>query len=185
MVVEGLSDSLSEIFEDAVFTSPKWQLLSARRQSHHFDRGPAPSGAHRQSAPPCRVGAMIGIGGASRLRPSHTNVYGGSRGYTNALRSKIRTCVGWALGFMHHRERFDVFAVLGPLVRHSRLLPDFCPSTCTFAVRFLQTSPRGDSPCAVANPSPPSGWVGRDRDTARATLGQGLAVSAFPRYVPV
>ena len=26
---------------------------------------------------------------------------------------------------------------------------------------------------------------GRDRDTARATLGQGLAVSAFPRYVPV
>jgi hypothetical protein len=23
------------------------------------------------------------------------------------------------------------------------------------------------------------------RDTARATLGQGLAVSAFPRYVPV
>src|ERR1700683_3827443 len=27
--------------------------------------------------------------------------------------------------------------------------------------------------------------AGRDRDTARATLGQGLAVSAFPRYVPV
>jgi integrase len=27
--------------------------------------------------------------------------------------------------------------------------------------------------------------IGRDRDTARATLGQGLAVSAFPRYVPV
>jgi len=26
---------------------------------------------------------------------------------------------------------------------------------------------------------------GRDRDTARATLGQGLAVSAFPQYVPV
>jgi hypothetical protein len=26
---------------------------------------------------------------------------------------------------------------------------------------------------------------GRDRDTARATLGQGLAVSAFPRSVPV
>ena len=25
----------------------------------------------------------------------------------------------------------------------------------------------------------------RDRNTARATLGQGLAVSAFPRYVPV
>jgi hypothetical protein len=27
--------------------------------------------------------------------------------------------------------------------------------------------------------------VGRDRGTARATLGQGLAVSAFPLYVPV
>jgi hypothetical protein len=27
--------------------------------------------------------------------------------------------------------------------------------------------------------------VGRDRDTVRAALGQGLAVSAFPRYVPV
>ena len=25
----------------------------------------------------------------------------------------------------------------------------------------------------------------RDRNTARATLGKGLAVSAFPRYVPV
>jgi hypothetical protein len=51
------------------------------------------------------------------------------------------------------------FAVSGPLVRHSRLLPDFCPSTRAFAVRFLRTSPRGDSPCVVANPSPPSGWV--------------------------
>src|SRR5215469_4051647 len=27
--------------------------------------------------------------------------------------------------------------------------------------------------------------LGRDRGTARATLGEGLAVSAFPRYVPV
>ena len=26
---------------------------------------------------------------------------------------------------------------------------------------------------------------GRDRDTARATVGEGLAVSAFPLYVPV
>jgi SRSO17 transposase len=31
--------------------------------------------------------------------------------------------------------------------------------TRTFALRFLQTSPRGDSPCVVTNPSPPSGWV--------------------------
>jgi hypothetical protein len=27
--------------------------------------------------------------------------------------------------------------------------------------------------------------VGWDRNTARATLGRSLAVSAFPRYVPV
>src|SRR5262245_2727097 len=51
------------------------------------------------------------------------------------------------------------FAVSGPRVRRSRLVPGFCPSTRTFALRFLQTSPRGDSPCVVANPSPPSGWV--------------------------
>src|SRR3982075_3345064 len=51
------------------------------------------------------------------------------------------------------------FAVSRPLVRRSRLVSDFCPSTRTFALRFLQTSPRGDSPCVVTNPSPPSGWV--------------------------
>src|SRR5271165_2094264 len=51
------------------------------------------------------------------------------------------------------------FAVGGPLVRRLRLVPGSCPSTRTFALRFLQTSPRGDSPCVVANPSPPSGWV--------------------------
>jgi hypothetical protein len=28
-------------------------------------------------------------------------------------------------------------------------------------------------------------WKGRDRGTARATLGEGLSVSAFPLYVPV
>jgi hypothetical protein len=28
-------------------------------------------------------------------------------------------------------------------------------------------------------------FSGRDRNAARATLGHGLAVSAFPRYVPV
>src|ERR1022692_852815 len=51
------------------------------------------------------------------------------------------------------------FAVSRPLVRRSRLVPGSCPSTRTFARRFLQTSPRGDSPCVLANPSPPSGWV--------------------------
>ena len=51
------------------------------------------------------------------------------------------------------------FAVSRPLVQRSRLVPGFCPSTRMFALRFLQTSPHGDSPCVVANPSPPSGWV--------------------------
>ena len=51
------------------------------------------------------------------------------------------------------------FAVSGPLVQRSRLVPGSCPSTRTFALRFLQTSPHGDSPCVIANPSPPSGWV--------------------------
>src|ERR1700758_227191 len=49
------------------------------------------------------------------------------------------------------------FAVSCPLVRHGRLLFDFCPSTRTFVPCFLRTSPRGDSPCIITRPSPPSG----------------------------
>src|SRR5260370_13034453 len=49
------------------------------------------------------------------------------------------------------------FAVSCPLVRHSRLISGVCPSTRTFDPRFLQTSPRGDSPCVFTSPSPPSG----------------------------
>src|SRR5205823_11875509 len=52
------------------------------------------------------------------------------------------------------------FAVSSPLVRHWRLISGFCPSTRTFAPRFLQTPPRGDSPCVITSPSPPSGWAG-------------------------
>src|SRR5260370_1487142 len=76
-----------------------------------------------------------------------------------------RNCVlwprAWASSHAWRSRRFlDMdFAVSGPLVQCSRLVPGFCPSTRTFALRFLQTSPRGDSPCVVANPSPPSGWV--------------------------
>src|SRR5271165_2059266 len=40
------------------------------------------------------------------------------------------------------------FATRCPLVRRSRLISGSCPSTRTFAPRFLQTPPRGDSPCA-------------------------------------
>jgi hypothetical protein len=50
------------------------------------------------------------------------------------------------------------FAVSRPLVRHSRLISDFCSSTRTFAIRFFQTPPRGGGPCVLARPSPPSGW---------------------------
>src|SRR5271169_2325668 len=51
------------------------------------------------------------------------------------------------------------FAVSCPLVRRWRLISGVCPSTRTFATRFLQTPPRGGSPCVLASPSPPSGWA--------------------------
>ena len=40
------------------------------------------------------------------------------------------------------------FAVSCPLVPRSRLISGFCSSTRAFAPRFLQTPPRGGSPCA-------------------------------------
>src|SRR5215813_2624199 len=49
------------------------------------------------------------------------------------------------------------FAVSCPLVRYGRLLFGFCPSTRTFVPCFLWTSPRGNSPCIITRPSPPSG----------------------------
>ena len=50
------------------------------------------------------------------------------------------------------------FAVSCPLVRCWRLVSGFCPSTRTFDPCFLQTPPRGGSPCIITRPSPPSGW---------------------------
>src|SRR6201987_5496327 len=41
------------------------------------------------------------------------------------------------------------FAIRCPLGRRLRLIFGSCPSTRTFAPRFLQTSPRDDSPCAL------------------------------------
>src|SRR4029077_19951245 len=52
------------------------------------------------------------------------------------------------------------FAVSCPLVRHWRLISGFCSSTRTFVPCFLQTPPRGSSPCILTSPSPPSGWAG-------------------------
>src|SRR5438445_2418000 len=49
------------------------------------------------------------------------------------------------------------FAVSCPLVRYGRLLFGFCLSTRTFVPCFLQTPPRGSSPCIITRPSPPSG----------------------------
>src|SRR2546423_2416854 len=40
------------------------------------------------------------------------------------------------------------FAIRCPLVRRLRLVSGSCSSARTFASRFLQTPPRGDSPCA-------------------------------------
>jgi len=44
------------------------------------------------------------------------------------------------------------FAVRCPLVRRSRLVSGFCPSTRTFVPCFLQTPPRGGSPCIITRP---------------------------------
>ena len=51
------------------------------------------------------------------------------------------------------------FAISCPLVRHWRLISGSCPSTRTLDPCFLQTPPRGGSPCIVTSPSPPSGWA--------------------------
>jgi hypothetical protein len=50
------------------------------------------------------------------------------------------------------------FAVRCPLFRRLRLISGFCPSTRMFDPCFLQTPPRGGSPCIITRPSPPSGW---------------------------
>ena len=59
------------------------------------------------------------------------------------------------------------------LDRLAALVPPPAPSTIPPLIRC--SSP----------PRPSSSTSGRDRNAARAALGKGLAVSAFPRYVPV
>ncbi len=44
------------------------------------------------------------------------------------------------------------FAVSCPIVRRWRLVSGFCPSTRTFVPCFLQTPPRGSSPCIITSP---------------------------------
>src|SRR5215475_13684922 len=50
------------------------------------------------------------------------------------------------------------FAVSCPLVRRSRLISGSCSSTRTFDPCFFQILSRGDSPCIITRPSPPSVW---------------------------
>src|ERR1700731_1060517 len=61
--------------------------------------------------------------------------------------STLRTLDGYGL-----RGKLPARPALAPYIR-------FCPSTRTSAPRFLQTSPRDDSPCVITSPSPPSGWA--------------------------
>src|SRR5450432_806701 len=68
----------------------------------------ATAGRHVSKVP------TIGIGGSLAAPPlphhrTYGSVYGGSRGYANALRSNDSTRVGWAFGLIRRRERFDVF----------------------------------------------------------------------------
>ena len=66
-------------------------------------------------------------------------------------------------------------------------------STLSRLIGWPMHSPADASPTPSREPAhgsgpmrfaTPSSWR-RDRGTARATLGKGLAVSAFPLYVPV
>jgi len=51
---------------------------------------------------------------------------------------------------LHVASLMDMdFAIRCPLVRRWCLISGFCPSTRTFAPRFLQTPPRSDRPCAL------------------------------------
>ena len=76
------------------------------------------------------------------------------------------------------------FATSRPLVQRSRLISGFCPSTRTFAPRFLQTPPRGDSPCASLTlhlhqvgkrtfTSKPLNVPGTQRNRSRGSRGKG------------
>jgi hypothetical protein len=82
------------------------------------------------------------------------------------------------------------FAVSWPLVRRGRLISGFCSSTRTFDPCFLQTPPRGGSPCIITRPSPPSGWpedfhlqpAEHARHTTKPLMRRTLRVG-FPKQV--
>ena len=75
--------------------------------------------ATQDSVRGCSLGFAAAVIADGRLQrackaqlPHHRtygSVYGGSRGYANALRSNDSTRVGWAFGITYRRERFGVF----------------------------------------------------------------------------
>jgi hypothetical protein len=53
---------------------------------------------------------VIGIGGSLAAPPlPHHRAYGSVHGGSRSCANTLGTRVGWAFGFMHRRERFDVF----------------------------------------------------------------------------
>src|SRR5271169_1206107 len=101
-----------------------------------------------------------------------TRVFNGERTFLSPVLRPVEAALYWAGGVDPKREQhwltytvamlfFHIggFAILYALLRLQAMLP--------------------------FNPADQTAVAGRDRNTARATLGQGMAVSAFPRYVPV
>ena len=90
--------------------------------------------------------------------------------------STPRTLDGYGL-----RSKLPARPALTPYIR-------FFPSTRTFAPHFLQTPPRGDSPCVITSPSPPSGWAGdfhpQAAEHAQHTTTLGCAQCHNHKYDP-
>jgi Mn2+/Fe2+ NRAMP family transporter len=77
--------------------------------------------------------------------------------------------------------------ITGSYRRWERIITMLCLlDTFWFVLAFLVKPSLGEILANSLIPQTPAGgWTGRDRGTARATLGEGLSVSAFPLYVPV
>jgi pimeloyl-ACP methyl ester carboxylesterase len=127
-------------------------------------------------------GCAIALAYAARHpeRVSHLNLYGGyalgakkrsprERELLNAL--TLLTREGWGTNNPAFRQIFTAQFMPGATKEQMDEFNELQRRTTSPRVR--RPLPRRDGRC------------GRDRSTARATLGKGLAVSAFPLYVPV
>ena len=94
--------------------------MSVGGQSRLFDNVSIRSGIHltadKQAVSgfwregPMHKVAAIGIGGSLAAPPlPHHRAYGSVHGGSRSCANTLGTRVGWAFGFMHRRERFDVF----------------------------------------------------------------------------